>query len=92
MLTAIVTIDIAHNIKDDEPFDLGRADRHALWGLDQMPDGAELRVRVGNRSILMPDSIEVLARHSRRLCIKIDAADATTARRWLDAIRNGDLW
>jgi hypothetical protein len=89
MLTATVTVNLAHDEAD--AYDLDRSDRQALQHLAQVPDGAHLVVSVGNRSFLTCSAVAWLSRHVERLDVEIEAADPWAARRWYDAIRSGEV-
>jgi hypothetical protein len=87
MLTATVTVNLDHEDADD----LDYADRRALQYLAQVPDGARLIVVVGRRELLMPSSVGWLSGQARRLHVEISATTPGAARRWMDALKTGEV-
>lgn len=90
MLSATVTLDLTRPNGCDS-FDLDRLDRHSLQCLPEVPDGARLIVKVGDRELLFHSAIAWLSQHSRRLHIEIAASTPKAARRWYDAIKSGEV-
>lgn len=84
MLSATVTVQLSADGDD-------HSDRVVLQDLPQIPDGARLVVRVGDRQMLSHSAVSWLAEHARRLSIEIDAVTPQAARRWYTAIKNGSV-
>lgn len=90
MLTATVTVNLDH----EEPGyfqDLDYIDRHALQHVESIPNGAHLIIVVGARRWPTNSAVTWLKPHIDRLDIELVAADSWAARRWLDAIKSGEV-
>jgi hypothetical protein len=85
LVTACVRIDLSVEHSDDHH------DRHELFALDDVPDGARVVVWVGHRTWLWDSTALLLHRQAKRLLIELQGSPRANIRRWLDAVRTGQI-